>query len=277
MKKRGFSLIEVMVAVAVVSILAGLMIPAAWRWWEIQEVETTKERMNALKIAMTGDRSLIQNGIRTSYGFVGDVGELPFGNATTHGGLKYLIANPAPTYPNWNGPYLSGYDPATYSVDAWGRRFIYTLSSNQEGYGNRHLSGEIRSAGADGIPGNADDIVMELNSKEVAPTARMQGNFTNLDASNKSALIEVRYRDPLQLPSGEITGQMCTPIFPNYTTIIRDVGVPMRLPVGKVSISAKIHNDTTCSQYAGRTSSLDFFVSDNISSLLVNLPTTPSP
>ena len=81
--KRGFTLIEVLVTMAIVSILAGIMVPAVWKFWESQDVQTTRERIKTLKLAMVGDRSLIQNGIRTSYGFVGDNGELPFANSSS--------------------------------------------------------------------------------------------------------------------------------------------------------------------------------------------------
>jgi hypothetical protein len=225
---------------------------------------------------MIGDKNLVQNGIRTSFGLVGDVGELPFGNASTLNGLKYLVANPSPAYPNWNGPYLSGFDPETYAVDAWGRHFIYSLRNDLDGYGNRHLSGELRSSGIDGIPGNSDDIVVELRAKDVAPTYRMQGNitFSNLTGSYY-AKITVKFKDPLK-PQIELNGlSMCTPVFPNYTTIIRDGATPMNVPIGKANIIATLHKKTDCSEPSLRSSSLDFFVSDSISSLLVNLPTTP--
>jgi len=200
---------------------------------------------------------------------------LPFGNATTLNGLKYLIANPAPSYQNWNGPYLSGFDPGTFAVDAWGRRFDYTLKNDLDGYGNRYLSGEIRSAGLDGIAGNSDDIWVELSSREVAPTYRMQGNiiFANLTGTYHAGIV-VTFRDPLKAGGESTSTPICTASFPNYTTIIRDGGVPVNLPVGKATITTKLYKNSNCTGTEVSSGTLDYFVSDNLSRLLVNLPAT---
>jgi hypothetical protein len=251
-----------------------MIVPAAWKVWENQEVQATKDRLNALKTALVGDRNLQQNGIRTSYGFVGDVGELPFGAATSLGGLKYLIANPAPAYPNWNGPYLSGFDSTTYAQDAWGRRVSYTLQNSLDGFANRHLSGEIRSAGPDGIMGNADDIRVEISGKETAPTYRMQGNIIYTGTGNYSAKIKVTFRDPLK-PSGETTTiSACKNVFPNFSSTIQDGGVPVSLPIGRAAISTELYTGPDCTSSITASGLIDYFVSDNISRLLVNLPVT---
>jgi len=271
--KRGFTLIEILVTMAIVSILAGMMVPAVAKFWESQEVQTTKERLNALKSAMIGDKTLVQSGIRTSYGFVGDIGELPFGNATTLNGLKYLVSNPSPSYQNWNGPYLSGFDPESYAVDAWGRRFIYTLRNDLVGYGSRYLSGELRSAGLDGIVGNSDDIWVELSNGEVAPTCRIQGNivFPNLTGMYHAGIV-ISFRDPLK-PGGESTNTaMCTPAFPNFSSIVRDGAVPINVPIGKASITTRLYKNSTCTGAEVSSGTLDYFVSDNLGRLLVNLP-----
>lgn len=274
--KRGFTLIEVLVTMAIVSILAGIMVPAVWKMWESQEVQTTKERINALKLAMIGDKNLVQSGIRTSYGFVGDVGELPFGNATTLNGLKYLISNPAPAYPNWNGPYMGGFDPETFGDDAWGRKLRYTLRNDLDGFGNRHLSGEIRSSGLNGIfETDGDDVFVELSHREVAPTFRMQGNIAFSNLTGFHAGIAVKFRDPLSA-SGETTSTVtCTSTFTNFTTIVRDGTAPINLPIGKATITTKFYKNTNCTGTEDSSINQDYFISDNLSRLLINLPSVP--
>jgi len=277
--KRGFTLAEVLITVAIISIMAGIMVPAIWKWWESQEVQTTKERMNALKLGMIGDKTLVQSGIRTSFGFVGDIGELPFGNSTTLNGLKYLVSNPDPAYPNWNGPYLSGFDNNTYAVDAWGRRFRYSTVKYTDSAGERYLAGEIRSAGLNGVfETDGDDIFVEISNKEVAPTYRIQGNFafnTLSSSGSHSANFIVEYRRPDT--SGELERvSSCKPAFQSFTTIFPNILNPENLPIGKITVKSQLYNNSNCTGTPFRYSDkFDYFVSDNMSRLLINLPATP--
>lgn len=68
-----------------------------------------------------------------------DTGRYPL----TREGLAALIHNPS--LPGWNGPYILELKP-----DPWKRRFEY------ESDGQRIT---LFSAGPDGIPGNADDLI----------------------------------------------------------------------------------------------------------------------
>jgi hypothetical protein len=233
--------------------------------------------MNALKLAMVGDKSLMQNGIRTSYGFVGDNGELPFANSSSSSSLSLLVNRPVGIYPKWNGPYMSGFDPSEYRRDAWGKSFRYAVRNDLDGYGNRYLSGEIRSAGVDGQFDTTDDIVLTISSMEVAPTYRMHGNysFANLTGSFRAS-IAVTFRDPKD-PTGEWTSTICTSTFPNYTTIVRDGLAPLRLPIGKVTITTTLFKGTSCSSASRGNSTLEYFISDNINRLPVNLPAVVAP
>jgi prepilin-type N-terminal cleavage/methylation domain-containing protein len=141
--KRGFTLIEVLVTMTIVAILAGMMVPAVWKVWENQEIQTTKDRMNALKLAMVGDRSLIQNGIRTSYGYVGDHGDIPVLDQLSS--VKHYMP--------------ADFDRTSYMKDAWGNDFTYTLDP-AAGIAARLSSGGI----------NGTTITLEISEKEVKPT-----------------------------------------------------------------------------------------------------------
>jgi prepilin-type N-terminal cleavage/methylation domain-containing protein len=267
--RRGFTLIEVLVTMTIISILAGMMIPSVWKFWESQEVQTTKERLNVLKIAMIGDKNLIQNGNRTSYGFVGDYGELPIQGQLSTASLRAYIPG--------------GYNADTYN-DAWGRRFRYTAYDNLPGYEGRFLSGQLCSDGLDGITGNADDICITLNSAEVAPTDRLKGqfSFTNITGTYYTRF-EVRFKIPggtlATIPQtgckkiGVTSKIKDTPSFTPYTTIVKSSNNPVLVPIGSTTFNSLIFRDSNCTNLVTRKEEITILNVNGIQSWLpVDLP-----
>ncbi len=127
----GFSLIEMLVAVAIIGLLVGLVGPAAMNQLQSSRVKSAEAQISQLRAAM--DIFLI------------DTGRYP----NEAEGLNALVTNPT-TAPGWNGPYLrDGEMPA----DPWGAPFIYVPDP---------ASPRVQSLGADGRTGgegrNADII-----------------------------------------------------------------------------------------------------------------------
>lgn len=270
MKIKAFTLIEVLVTMTIISILLGILTPAVWKFWESEEIAATRERMREIRKGLVGDKSLVQNGVRTHYGFVGDNGELPFRNYSSDGGLNYLISKPVGGYPYWNGPYLTGFG-ADWNKDAWGRPFKYQLTMDTYG---RYVSAELRSAGPDGVFGNDDDIFdpdVQIYERDVTPTNRISGNIFG----NFSGLaITMKFKDPTD-SSGISTKTVCkllTPVtgYSNYTTLFAAALNPIKLPVGGVEITTVLNKKSNCSDAISLpANSFKYFVSDNINQIIL--------
>ena len=131
--KKGFTLIELMLVVIIISILAAMVVPRL--------VGRSKEaRMAAAKAD-------IEANIATAL----DMYELDSGAyPTTEQGLAALISKPtmAPSPSNWKGPYLR-----KRPKDPWVNDYVYTCPGlhNKDDY-------DLYSYGSDGIE-SQDDIV----------------------------------------------------------------------------------------------------------------------
>jgi general secretion pathway protein G len=143
----GFTLIEIVIILAVLTILATAITPAILQQVMDTKIEATRKEAKALHEAMVGRAD-----VPGSYGFVGDMGRLP----TTFEELKTPLANAhlftTATFRNvgmgWKGPYINvGDSKEDYLTDAFNRPY--------EGAS----TGQVRSAGPDGALDTDDDVV----------------------------------------------------------------------------------------------------------------------
>lgn len=142
----GFTLIEIVIIISVLAILAAAITPAILQQVVDTKIDTTKREVKILHEAIVG-----RSDTPGSYGFVGDMGRLPLS-------IEELVT-PDPATPvyttltprgvgmGWKGPYINiGDTRDDYLRDAFGRPY-------------RTVAGQVRSAGADGVFDNEDDIV----------------------------------------------------------------------------------------------------------------------
>lgn len=109
--RAGFTLVEIIVAVAIVAIMAGAITPLAYR-------EITRAREEATLNELAG----LQQGLLEFYE---DTGRFP----TEAEGLAALLTDPGAG--GWQGPYVGGDrgDPvAETTTDAWGGTYLYDLA-----------------------------------------------------------------------------------------------------------------------------------------------------
>ncbi len=131
--KKGFTLIELMVVVIIISALAAMVVPRL----------TGRTEQARIAIADSDINSNIATALKLY--------ELDNGNyPTTEQGLNALLSKPssAPVPLSWNGPYLE-----KRPVDPWKNEYKYKCpgAHNPTGY-------DLYSVGKDGVEGTADDV-----------------------------------------------------------------------------------------------------------------------
>lgn len=123
-KSRGFTLVELLVVLAILGLLAGLVGPQVMKF-----LGSSKTKTAALQIEDLG---------ATLDLYRLEVGSYP----STSEGLEALVADPGNT-PNWNGPYLK---KSQVPKDPWGNDYQYRSPGEHGPY-------DIWSLGADGREG----------------------------------------------------------------------------------------------------------------------------
>jgi prepilin-type N-terminal cleavage/methylation domain-containing protein len=123
MARRGFTLVEVAVAVAVLAILAGAMAPMALKAVHQQREAATRESLRLAFEAMFGARDRRVANMRADFGFDPDRGcaALPFLLTRSWGKVPAYGPHDGASFPwGWNGPYWQGPVRGGAPVDAWG-------------------------------------------------------------------------------------------------------------------------------------------------------------
>jgi len=127
MKKRGFTLIEIMLVVAIMGILAAMVMPKL--------TGRTKEAKNAVA----------RSDVKVSIPLALDLYELDIGSFPST--LEHLLDN-KDGKEEWKGPYLKA-EPK----DPWSNPYMYKFPAEQSKYGY-----DLFSNGADEQSGTNDDI-----------------------------------------------------------------------------------------------------------------------
>ncbi len=138
-ESHGFSLIEIIVAIAIMSILAAALVPVAYNQIEQARYKRLLQDMQSIYEAAMGKPQ------ENYFGFVGDVGRLPDSIPQLISGTGQGAA--------WNGPYLSG---ASLNVkDPYGKAYVFDKNPIR-----------VRSWGADRTNNNGtgDDVFYPANS-----------------------------------------------------------------------------------------------------------------
>jgi general secretion pathway protein G len=126
-RSRGFTLLELLVVVAIIGLLAGYVAPRYFGQVGRSEVNAAKAQIDALEKALDQYRL--------------DTGTYPSNEL----GLNALVTRP-PNEAKWNGPYLRKGVP----LDPWGKPYIYKMPGEKGEY-------DLISYGKDGQPGGTGE------------------------------------------------------------------------------------------------------------------------
>lgn len=227
-RTRGFSLIEVAIAVAVMAILAGAAVPFALKALNQAREAKTRENLKSAYEAMFGARDRRVANMRADFGFN------PAGGLANLGKMTTLTAAPGPVPPaayglngalfswGWNGPYWTGptrlVGGVQVPVDAWGGVIQLRLVPGQ-GF-------QVISAGANGtintpagqVQPAQDDLVYPA---QPAPLGTAYGSAPTVTLRNNRAVpvngtLTFRYRNgnvlagPVNFPITLAAGQVIT-------------------------------------------------------------------
>lgn len=162
--KKGFTLIEILMVVVLIGILATVSISNIGDANDENRFDATLEEMKEIEKAIMGEKSIKENGLRTSFGYFGDIGALPanLSNLVTNPGHSAWAVNVAVRMAaGWNGPYVNTGDSGTdYTTDAWGNAYVWSPGASPA---------TLVSRGADGAAGGTgydQDLTISIASTD---------------------------------------------------------------------------------------------------------------
>lgn len=128
---RAFTLVEILVVVAIIGLLAGLLLSRAG-----DSLETANNNIARAIVNDTYKTSLVRYKI--------DMGDYP----STADGMNALMSAPANAGDRWHGPYAD-----KITLDPWGEPYQYRFPGT-----HNKGSFDLYSKGRDKAEGTADDI-----------------------------------------------------------------------------------------------------------------------
>jgi general secretion pathway protein G len=177
----GFTLIEIVIIIAVLTILATAITPALLQRVMDQKIETTRQEAKTIHEAIVG-----RSDMPGQFGFVGDMGRFPASFEELLRPQREAVLFSATTFRGvgmgWKGPYINvGDTKDDVLTDAFGRP-----------YGGI-TTGQIRSAGPDGVMDNDDDIVYpptlpNIRGRVLVTGSRRSSPTTSRPSSSKTSL-----------------------------------------------------------------------------------------
>ena len=228
---RGFTLVELVVVIAIIAILAGAVVPIVVQPYIHERRSETLREMEAIEEAVMGRPDL------GDWGFLSTMGRLPnnVGELFTQGSMTAVAWSTYGFPRGWNGPYIR-VGTRSPTTDAWGQTYqIENPTADQW---------RIRSSGPNRVANDADDIVFPNDSNSYRSTGSVQVSFVSARGERLS-LLEGGYIDSaeLWLPNASTNGSGDTAL--SCSTETTGVCTFTNVPFGLRAVSVRLNNALT--------------------------------
>lgn len=165
--QRGFTFVEVVLVIIIIGILAGVATVNFDSAVDYSRHAEAQAELNNISDAIVGDASLVSGGVRTDYGYVGDVGALP-------ANLDNLVTNPG-GYATWNGPYLRDNfieNSGDFKTDPWNAGYGYsgTVTIQSTGSGST-ITKQIANNNAELLSNTVQGVILDRDGAPPGPDA----------------------------------------------------------------------------------------------------------
>ena len=161
-KNSGYSLFELLAVIVIVGIIATVSMKSMRNTVDVSKTEETRQEMDQLAWAIAGNPELVSGGVRTDFGYVGDIGALP---AT----LGALVTDPG--WANWDGPYIrddfyssTGGAESEFKYDGWGVAYTFSGDSIVSTGGGTSICREVAHSSADLLSNTVEVLITDINN-----------------------------------------------------------------------------------------------------------------